>query len=105
MGDINPANLTRYAVEDELINLPKKDGRVILASSLDYQELVETRHIGRSIFTHYLIEGLKGNEESVDIDGNVTTDTLAHYIFRKIIDLPQRKRPKQKPIIKSETSD
>lgn len=57
-----------------------------------------------SIFTYFLLEGLKGNEKSVDINGNVTAYSLENYIYKSIINLPINKRPKQKPITKVEAS-
>jgi hypothetical protein len=51
-----------------------------------------------------LLEGLKGTEKSVDSDGNITPYSLGNYIYRSILNLPARKRPKQKPITKVEAS-
>jgi tetratricopeptide (TPR) repeat protein len=51
-----------------------------------------------------MLEGLKDNEESVDSNGNVTPYSLNRYISKKINSLPVEKRPRQKPLMKSETS-
>ena len=53
-----------------------------------------------SIFTYYFIQGLNGNEDSVDIYGNVTPDSLGKYVFDKVT----AKLPRQKPITKTEIS-
>src|SRR3989442_15815429 len=59
---------------------------------------------GHSVFTYYLLEGLKRNEKSVDSEGNVTPDSLGNYLYREIVNLPPDRRPKQKPIRKTEAS-
>ncbi len=51
-----------------------------------------------------MIEGLKGNAESVDKEGNVTPQSLGKYVYRTIMNLPIEKRPKQKPITRAEES-
>jgi hypothetical protein len=57
-----------------------------------------------SIFTYYLIQGLKGNTESVDNEGNVTPQSLGRYVYRAIMSLPPEKRPKQTPFTRAEGS-
>jgi hypothetical protein len=57
-----------------------------------------------SIFTYYLLEGLKGDQDSVDVYGNVTADSLGRYVFEQIMNLPDEKRPKQTPITKCEVA-
>jgi hypothetical protein len=51
-----------------------------------------------------LINGLRGNDKSVDVNGNVTTYSLGTYIDGAILSLPAEKRPKQRPIIKGAAS-
>ena len=51
-----------------------------------------------------MLEGLKGNAESVDSEGNVTPQSLGTYVYRAIMSLPADKRPKQTPITKAEES-
>ena len=51
-----------------------------------------------------MLEGLEGNKESVDSNGNVTPYSLNKYISKKINELPAEKRPRQKPVMKSEIS-
>jgi hypothetical protein len=80
------------------------EGRCLLAASQQYEEaytLVDENH---SIFTHYLLKGLRGEKKSVDDNGNVTAFTLGRYVFNTISSLDPKKRPKQKPVIKAETS-
>jgi hypothetical protein len=59
-----------------------------------------------SVFTYYLIQGLRGKGlEVFDHSGNITVDTLSSYIYKKITSLPLEKRPKQRPLRKIEASE
>jgi Caspase domain len=80
------------------------EGRCLLAASQATQEAYHLIEKDHSIFTYYLLEGLRENEKSVDVDGNVTPPSLGSYIHKAILKLPAKKRPKQKPIIKVEAS-
>jgi len=51
-----------------------------------------------------LLQGLKGDPESVDIEGNVTPGSLDSYVHKAITSLPPEKRPKQTPITKAAES-
>jgi uncharacterized protein YjbI with pentapeptide repeats len=84
--------------------LPQGEGKCLLAASQAAQEAFGLREKGHSIFTYYLLEGLKGNKKSVDSEGNVTPDSLGNYVYKEIMNLPEGKKPKQKPIKKTEAS-
>ncbi|MGB8034606.1 MAG: pentapeptide repeat-containing protein, partial [Nitrososphaeraceae archaeon] len=76
------------------------EGRSILAAFLPiHEEYGKTLRYG--IFTHYLAEGLKGNRDSIDNEGDVTVDLLGNYIYNKMASLPIDKRPKQRPLVHS----
>jgi len=51
-----------------------------------------------------LLEGLRGNIESVDSEGNVTPQSLGKYVYKAIMSLPADKRPKKKPMTRAEES-
>jgi hypothetical protein len=51
-----------------------------------------------------LLQGLRGNTESVDSEGNVTPQSLGKYVYKAIMSLPADKRPKQMPITRAEES-
>lgn len=89
------ASLGRDAIKNKI---KTGEGKCILASSLSYQKSYGTVEKGHSLFTYYLLEGLKKNEESVNKDGNVTPDSLGKYIYDKVT----RVLPKQRPIRKVE---
>lgn len=96
------AKLGTIAIDNKSVILQQGEGRCLLAASLSYQEAYGLKEENHSIFTYFLLQGLRGNENSVDIDGNVTPDSLAKYVYKAIVNLPQNKRPKQTPIRKIE---
>jgi hypothetical protein len=98
------AKLGIDAMEKNAEHLKQGEGKFLLAASQAAEEAFGLREKGHSIFTYYLLEGLKGNEKSVDSEGNVTPDSLGNYVYKEIINLPLDKRPKQKPIRKTEAS-
>ena len=79
--------------------IPKGEGKYLLASSQGFQKSYPMPDKPYSAFTYFLINGLRKNEESVDINGYVTPETLGKYIDNKINDLPGNR---QKPIRKIE---
>ena len=78
------------------------EGRFLLASCQGYQESIGAQD--GSKFTQYVIEGLKGNKDSVDKDGYVTPDSLAKYIYGEMMSHPEKDGAIQKPIKKVEGS-
>ena len=80
------------------------EGKCLLAASQAAQEAYGLKKQEHSIFTYYLLEGLRGNERSVDTNGNVTPYSLGSYVYKAILNLPPKKRPKQKPVTKVEAS-
>jgi hypothetical protein len=100
------AKIGTAAIQDKARTLqqPQGEGKCLLAASQAAQEAYGLKEHDHSIFTYYLLEGLRGNEKSVDIEGNVTPYSLGSYVYRTILNLPPKKRPKQKPITKVEAS-
>jgi tetratricopeptide (TPR) repeat protein len=80
------------------------EGRCILASSQANQEAYALMEEYHSVFTHFLIRGLNGEEGAVDKYGYVTPDSLGRFIYDGIMSLPVGKRPKQKPVRKMDIS-
>lgn len=77
------------------------EGRCILAACQSLQEAYDFSERNHSIFTYFLLDGLRGaNGESVDNCGRVTPDSLGRYIYDKVTEVI----PSQKPIRKIETS-
>ena len=76
-------------------------GKCVLASSLEEQKFFGMNDQSYSLFTYYLIQGLKGaNGGSVDINGYVTPQLLGGYVSKKILELDTIK---QEPIMKIDT--
>jgi hypothetical protein len=100
------AKIGTAAIQDKarILQQPQGEGKCLLAASQAAQEAYGLKEHDHSIFTYYLLQGLRGNEKSVDTDGNVTPYSLGSYIYRTILNLPPKKRPKQKPITKVEAS-
>jgi YVTN family beta-propeller protein len=92
------------SIKEDSEEIEQGEGICILAASQRYQGAYPLEEQGHSIFTYYMLEGLRGNEESVDSNGNVTPYSLNRYISKKINSLPAEKRPRQKPLMRSETS-
>jgi uncharacterized caspase-like protein len=96
------AKLGMSIISDKSKTLQQGEGKCLLAASQATQEAFALSEGDNSIFTHFLLEGLKGNEKSVDTEGNVTPDTLGKFIHRSIVSLPVDKKPAQTPIRKVE---
>ncbi len=94
----------RLIIEQKSRNLPEGQGKYILSSSQSHQEAYALTTGEHSIFTYYLLKGLRGNTESIDSEGNVTPQSSGNYVIRAIMSLPPDERPKQRPVIKAEES-
>lgn len=96
----------RRAMEEKLKNLQQEQQihvKCILAASQSNQEAYAKGE--HSIFTEYLLKGLEGDDnESIDNEGNVTTQLLGQYVYNAIESLPSNKKPNQDPIIITEGS-
>jgi hypothetical protein len=103
-GSVEDGSRLIFTIEKDSRIIEEGEGIFILAASQAYQHAYPLEGEGHSIFTYYLLQGLKPNEDSVDNDGCVTPHSLNRYIFRKIRSLPFDKRPHQKPSMKSELS-
>ena len=98
------AKIGRLILEEKSKKLPEGQGKYILSSSQSHQEAYALTTGEHSIFTYYLLKGLRGNTESIDSEGNVTPQSLGNYIIRAIMSLPSGERPKQRPMLKTEES-
>jgi len=98
------AKIGRLILEEKMRKLPEGQGKYILSSSQSHQEAYALTTGEHSIFTYYLLKGLRGNMESIDSEGNVTPQSLGNYVIRAIMSLPLDERPKQRPMLKTEES-
>ena len=72
-------------------------GRMVITATDALQHAWEGDRIIRgtpnSLFTHFLIEGLKNGAADTNQDGKVTADELYNYVFEKVVE----QTPDQKP--------
>lgn len=61
--------------------LEKLEGRRALASSRGDELSYEEERFGNSIFTHFLLKGLRGEADCSPRDGNVTIEELYSYVY------------------------
>ena len=72
----------------------KSEGKCVLASSQSDKRSFDLPTKKMSAFTFFVIEGLKGNQESVDAQGYVTPEKLDEYVYSELTGLPgQSQRP------------
>jgi tetratricopeptide (TPR) repeat protein len=98
------AKLGLSAISKVSRSINQGEGICLLASSQSFQEAYNLEERDHSLFTYFLLEGLSGNYDSINSNGFVTVDTLSNYIYDKFMELPENKRPKQKPLRKVEAS-
>jgi tetratricopeptide (TPR) repeat protein len=103
-GEEAATRIANSMIEEKSEKLKQGVGRCLLAASQGYEEAYDRQEKDHSIFTYYLLEGLKGHKNAIDDEGNVTYDTLGKFITREIGNLPPEKRPKQTPVRKGEVS-
>jgi hypothetical protein len=75
-------------------------GRVVLTASDSTQYAFEgSRLVGdsgsQSVFTKYLVEGLRTGRADLDRDGDVSLDELYSYVYERVIDEVPGQRPKK----------
>ena len=68
---------------DEDLKVHQGRGVVVLTSSLEYEESLESSKHGHSLFTHYLLEGMDGAADE-DEDGVITPSELYRYAFQRV---------------------
>ncbi|MGC2570991.1 MAG: tetratricopeptide repeat protein [Candidatus Nitrosopolaris sp.] len=98
------AKIGSIILEEKMRKLPEGQGKYILSSSQSHQEAYALTTGEHSIFSYYLLKGLRGNTDSIDSEGNVTPQSLGNYVIRAIMSLPPNERPKQRPMLKTEES-
>lgn len=75
------------ARDDDTINLEAllgAEGRVVLTSSSSIQYSFEQRDGTLSIYTRYLVEGIRTGAADMDGDGAISVQELHHYASRKV---------------------
>jgi caspase domain-containing protein/tetratricopeptide repeat protein len=100
-GDDAAAILGKSNIDDKF----KKhlgSGKFLLCACQGFQEARSTKKQDFSLFTYYVIEGLKGaGGRSVTKDGDVIPESLAKFVIEEFLNIPVPDRPKQRPIWKA----
>ena len=79
------ARVGRKTIEEKSNELSEVQGKYICSASQALQEAYALTTGEHSIFTYYLLQGLKGNTESIDSEGNVTPQSLGKYVYKAIM--------------------
>ena len=84
----------------EMDQIFEGDGKCVLASSLGNQSSYQMKDQPFSTFTFFVINGLTGaSGESADEEGDVTTNTLGDYVYKKMLEDSARQKPIRKSTI------
>ncbi len=74
-------------------------GRVVLTATDITQHAWEGDQVigetENSLFTHFMIEGLKTGAADIDGDGRITPDELYEYVFGKIVSATSKQKPRK----------
>jgi uncharacterized caspase-like protein len=79
----NPLHQTRNLLSAEFLEDLAGEGRLVVTACDVNEVSLETPDIGHGLFTHYLIEGLKGVADK-DQDGLVTIHELYDYVYEQV---------------------
>ncbi len=70
-------------------------GRIAIASSRPDETSLEDERLGNSIFTHYLIKGLRGEAARESADGKITARQLYEYLYKSVKQASNNKQTPQ----------
>lgn len=90
------------AIEGDFSEVLRKftgKGRAYLMAAGSGEEAIEAKGLKRSVFTHYLVEGMKGKADG-DRDGVVVLTELTSYIDCKVADEARIRGCIQRPVVR-----
>ncbi|SNS46716.1 40-residue YVTN family beta-propeller repeat-containing protein [Streptosporangium subroseum] len=74
-------------------------GRTVLTASDSTQYSFEGNRLhgeaAQSVFTRYLVEGLRNGQADLDGDGDITVDELYSYVHERVVEEMPQQRPKK----------
>lgn len=79
----NPLFNTRASLTDEFLEELSGDGRIVVTACEVNQVSLELKELGHGLFTHYLLEGLRGKAD-IDGDGRVSISELYQWLYEKV---------------------
>ncbi len=63
----------------------ERDGTFVLTASMDDEEAWQSRSLGESVFSHYLIEALRGGADAEgNWDGEISIGEVKDYVFKYV---------------------
>ena len=94
---------TRAARVDEVFldRLTRSKGRAILTASRGSEVSLEVPELGHGLFTHYLVQGLRGAAD-LDRDGIVSLQELYQYLEQQVSQKSRSIGGNQHPVMKGE---
>jgi len=84
-----------------LERLTRSKGRVIVTASRANEVSLELADLGHGIFSHYLIQGIRGNGD-LDRDGMVSLQELYQYLEQEVSRKSRLAGGNQHPVMKGE---
>lgn len=79
----NPLHKGRNLLTAEFLEDLAGEGRLVVTACDVNEVSLETPEMGHGLFTHYLLEGLKGHADK-DQDGSVTVHELYEYVYENV---------------------
>ena len=97
------AKRTRATNLDDLFleRLTRAKGRAIVSAARPNEVSLELADLGHGLFTHYVLEGLKGSADS-NKDALVTVQELYEYVEREVAQRSRAVGASQHPVLKGE---
>jgi hypothetical protein len=94
---------TRALRVDDLFldRLARSRGRAIITASRSSEVSIEVPELGHGLFTHYLLQGLRGSAD-LDRDGVVVLQELYTYLEQQVSQKSRASGGNQHPVMKSE---
>ncbi len=95
----HPHYQSRHLLTGEFLEELAGEGRLVVTACDVNEVSLEMPELGHGLFTHYLIEGLKGNADK-DQDGLVTIHELYEYVHAKVSHHARSLGGSMRPILK-----
>jgi caspase domain-containing protein len=106
-GAFPEARLTKGDSEVHALERFQGRGRTVLTASDSTQYSFEGNRLygeaAQSVFTRYLVEGLRDGTADLDGDGDITVDELYSYVHDRVVEEMPEQRPKKQDNVEGRT--
>ncbi len=106
-GAFPEARLTKGDSDVHALERFQGRGRTVLTASDSTQYSFEGNQIhgeaAQSVFTRYLVEGLRDGTADLDGDGDITVDELYSYVHDRVVEEMPEQRPKKQDNVEGRT--